>query len=265
MKPSNPTGFVLKTLLSLMLTCGTIGSLLLGIRAAGAQDIGAKPSETKAVVELFTSQGCSSCPPADALFGKLSKRSDILALTMPVDYWDYLGWKDTLASPAYTARQKAYARARGDGQVYTPQAVINGQIHVNGSSESQIDAALKKTVSAPRVVLSGRGDKDAIVIEAATASGATPAQVQSTKGTLLLAVVQRQADVAIGRGENHGRKVTYYNVVRQLKTIGEWTGGPLTVRVPRSEISRDGADFLAVVLQQGASGPILAAAEIKMP
>jgi hypothetical protein len=255
----------LKTLFSLQVLLGAAASMLLGVSHAGAQDA-PKGNETKGVVELFTSQGCSSCPPADALFGKLSKRSDLIVLTMPVDYWDYLGWKDTLALPGNTARQKAYARARGDGQVYTPQAVINGQVHANGSSESSIDSALRKTAaSAPRIALKGWGEKDVLVIEAAAATGATPAQVQGSKGTLLLAVVQRTADVSIGRGENHGRKVTYTNVVRQLKPIGEWNGNSVTIRVPRSEITRDGADFCAVLLQQANSGPILAAAEIKMP
>ena len=261
----NIIGFALKALLPLFVTCGTIGALLLGIRGASAQDPTAKIGETKGVVELFTSQGCSSCPPADALFGTLAKRQDLLVLTMPVDYWDYLGWKDTLALPGNTARQKAYARTRGDGQVYTPQAVINGQIHANGSNESQIDSALRKTAATARIALKGRGEKDTLVIEAAATPGATPAQVQASKGNLFLAVVQRQAEVAIGRGENLGRKVTYTNVVRQLKPIGEWNGTTTTIRVPRSEITREGADFCAVVLQQGTSGPILAAAEIQMP
>ena len=261
----NTIGFALKALLPLFVTCGTIGALLLGIRGANAQDPAVKPGQTKGVVELFTSQGCSSCPPADALFGKLAKRSDLLVLTMPVDYWDYLGWKDTLALPGNTARQKAYARTRGDGQVYTPQAVINGQIHANGSNESSIENALRKTATSPSIALKGWGEKDALVIEAASAAGATPAQVQASKGSLFLAVVQRQAEVAIGRGENHGRKITYSNVVRQLKPIGEWTGAAATFRVARADIVREGADFCAVVLQQGSSGPILAAAEIKMP
>ena len=149
--------------------------------------------------------------------------------------------------------------------MYTPQAVINGQIHANGSNESSIENALCKTATSPSIALKGWGEKDALVIEAASAAGATPAQVQASKGSLFLAVVQRQAEVAIGRGENHGRKITYSNVVRQLKPIGEWTGAAATFRVARADIVREGADFCAVVLQQGSSGPILAAAEIKMP
>lgn len=257
----------MKILIPLLVTCGTVAALLLGLRGATAQtpQAGATSApatqavgEVKGVVELFTSQGCSSCPPADALFGKLAKRNDILALTMPVDYWDYLGWKDTLASPANTARQKGYAHARGDGAVYTPQAVINGQAHVNGASEGQIEAALRKTATG-RVALSGRLEPDALVVDAGPATTSTHA-----KGTLLLAHVKRQAEVAIGRGENSGRKVTYANVVTKLAPIGEWGGKASTVRLPRAQVSTDGSDFLAVLLQEGVSGPILAGAEVRV-
>src|ERR1700681_4440438 len=109
----------------------------LPMRAAHAQ--------TRAVVELFTSQGCSSCPPADKLIGELAGDPSLVVMSIPIDYWDYLGWKDTLASPRNTARQKAYARVRGDGQVYTPQAVVNGSIHALGSDKAAIEQAIAKT------------------------------------------------------------------------------------------------------------------------
>src|SRR5215213_8380181 len=105
----------------ILLRLTALGLVLLG---QGASD-GAIASP-QAVVELFTSQGCSSCPPADALLTDLAQRPDVVALTLPVDYWDYLGWKDTLASPAFTARQRAYAHGRSDRQVYTPQIIVNG-------------------------------------------------------------------------------------------------------------------------------------------
>jgi hypothetical protein len=265
----------LKALISFILVTGTIGGLLLGPLPATAQDQAAKAAEkpaelkageSKGVIELFTSQGCSSCPAADALFVKLAKRSDIIVLTMPVDYWDYLGWKDTLATPANTARQKAYAKSRGDGQVYTPQAVINGQIHVNGSSESQIENALRKTTGkadASRVTVRSWAEKDAVVVETGGAPASNGA-AQPAKGTVLLAFVKRQAEVSIGRGENQGRKVVYANVVQQLKSVGEWNGTTSTMRISRAQLPRDGYDFCAVLLQQGSAGPILAATEIKM-
>lgn len=255
----------MKALFHILRATGAVGGLLLGIIGASAQQPAVKPadgaSNVKNVVELFTSQGCSSCPPADALFVKLAKRPDLIVLTMPVDYWDYLGWKDTLASPENTARQKAYARARGDGQVYTPQAVINGQLHVNGSAESQIETALRKTsakLDAAKISLKSWADKETLFVE--TSAAAAPAG----KGTVLVAFVKRQAEVEIGRGENKGRKVVYANVVQSMKPIGEWGGTAATLRIARAQLPRDGYDFCAVLLQQGATGPILAATEIKM-
>ena len=105
----------------------------------------AHATDPRAVVELFTSQGCSSCPPADKLIGELAKDPSIIALSMPIDYWDYLGWKDTLADSRFSARQKAYSHMRGDRDVYTPQAVINGSAHVIGSDRAGIEGAIDET------------------------------------------------------------------------------------------------------------------------
>src|ERR1700751_2667040 len=102
-------------------------------------------ADPRAVVELFTSQGCSSCPPADKVIGELAKDPSVIALSMPIDYWDYLGWKDTLADARFSARQKAYSRARGDREVYTPQAIINGSAHVIGSDRTSIENAIGTT------------------------------------------------------------------------------------------------------------------------
>jgi hypothetical protein len=105
----------------------------------------ANASEPRAIVELFTSQGCSSCPAADKLLGELAGDPSLVAFSVPIDYWDYLGWKDTLASPAHSARQRAYARVRGDRQVYTPQIVVNGSTHVLGSDRSAVERAITVT------------------------------------------------------------------------------------------------------------------------
>src|ERR1700761_2418884 len=102
-------------------------------------------AEPRAVVELFTSQGCSSCPPADKVIGDLAKDPSVIALSMPIDYWDYLGWKDTLADSRFSARQRAYSRMRGDREVYTPQAVVNGEVHVIGSDREALDTAIEST------------------------------------------------------------------------------------------------------------------------
>ena len=104
-------------------------------------------ADPRAVVELFTSQGCSSCPPADKIIGELAKDPNVIALSMPIDYWDYLGWKDTLADSRFTARQKSYSHMRGDRDVYTPQVVVNGALHVIGSDRGKIENAIATTKS----------------------------------------------------------------------------------------------------------------------
>jgi hypothetical protein len=218
--------------------------------------------ETKTVLELFTSQGCSSCPAADALLEKYAKRSDVLALSVPVDYWDYLGWKDTLALPENSKRQRQYARLRGDNQVYTPQIVVNGVEHAVGSNEWQIDSAIKKAtdkLAKSRTTMKMAIEGETFVIEVGPAQ-----QTPATKAGLIhLAVVKRSETVSIGRGENGGRKVTYFNIVRQMRTVGNWTGDKLVIRIPKSEMKVAADEFCVTLLQQGPAGPIIAAADLR--
>jgi hypothetical protein len=179
---------------------GLAGLALAGL-AHPAPSVAAEPP--RAVVELFTSQGCSSCPPADALIGELAKERDLVVMTMPVDYWDYLGWKDTLADPAFTARQKGYAKARGDGQVYTPQVVVNGGSHAVGSDRSAIEAATKaQPARLERSRVGGGGRRQGVGLW--SARPAPPAAPRC--GSVRFA---KKRTVAIGRGENSGRTVTY--------------------------------------------------------
>jgi hypothetical protein len=239
-----------------------IALLLVGVGTlhAGAA---AQATSAKVVLELFTSQGCSSCPPADALLESYTKRDDVIALSVPVDYWDRLGWKDTFASREHTNRQRDYASARGDGQVYTPQVVISGRTHVVGSSRSAIDgaiAAAKAALGDPQVPLSLHFEEGALVVQV----GAAPAGAALQNTRLLLAVVQDAGTVSIRRGENANRTVTYRNIVRSLKTIGAWAGTPSTLRVAETEFSVAGAHSLVVLLQNGAGGPILNAAQVRI-
>jgi hypothetical protein len=216
-------------------------------------------SQPKAVVELFTSQGCSSCPAADELLGKLATREDIVALSFSVDVWDYLGWHDTLASPKFTERQRTYASTRGDGAIYTPQAVVNGIAHVNGADEAKIARAIEKTgkTLAPMVVTIRLSKEDGkLVID----TGGAPPGVQPKDATLWLAVVAKSIPVEVRRGENQGRTIIYNNVVRELIPIGMWNGKPMTVRLPRDSFMRPGTERCAVLLQQGKAGPIVGAA-----
>lgn len=221
----------------------------------------AASSKPVTVLELFTSQGCSSCPPADKLLKKFRKRKDIIALTFNVDYWDYLGWKDTLASPKYTARQRDYARARGDGQVYTPQTVINGVRHAVGSREADIERAISRSRSAAkkiRVPLKMWTEGGTLVIEA----GAAPAGARYKPATIWMALVKKSETVSIKRGENSGEKITYYNVVRELTPVGQWNGKAVTIKLPQHHLMARGSDGCTVFIQQDRAGPILAAAEM---
>jgi hypothetical protein len=214
----------------------------------------------KTVVELFTSQGCSSCPAADALLRRLAERDDTIALSLSVDYWDYLGWKDTLANPKFTERQRAYARARGDGAIYTPQLVVNGVVHVNGSDEGQIARAIDKTETTLSFVPVRLREEDGkLIVEA----GGLPRGVVGEDATIWLAVVAGSIEVPIQRGENQGRTITYYNVVRDLIPVGKWSGRPVTLELARASLARPGAESCAVLLQQGQTGAIMGAALMK--
>ena len=219
-------------------------------------------ADPRAVVELFTSQGCSSCPPADKIIGELAKDPSVIALSLPIDYWDYLGWKDTLADSRFSARQKAYSQMRGDRDVYTPQAVINGEVHVVGSDRAGIEDAILDTTKSDGVMsvpvsmtLSGR---QLNVSVAASHPGSS-----ANHGEIWICAISKAVPIMIGRGENRGHEVTYHNVVRNLLKVGDWNGSAGSWSVPLENISRDGIDAAAVYIQDGnreRPGPMLGAA-----
>jgi hypothetical protein len=218
-------------------------------------------ADPRAVVELFTSQGCSSCPPADKIIGELAKDPSIIALSMPIDYWDYLGWKDTLADTRFTARQRAYSRMRGDRNVYTPQAIVNGEANVLGSDRVAIEGAIGETrksgiMSVPVTMTQSGGQINVSV--AGAAGGAAPSH-----GEVWICSISKAVPIAIGRGENRGRELTYYNVVRNLLKIGDWKGSPESWTVPIENVSHEGVDGAVVYVQDGSRdkpGPMLGAA-----
>jgi hypothetical protein len=207
-------------------------------------------ADPRAVVELFTSQGCSSCPPADKIIGELAKDPSIIALSMPIDYWDYLGWKDTLADARFSARQKAYSKMRGDREVYTPQAVINGSVHVIGSDRAGIENAISTTAKAEGVmsvpVTLSLAGKQITVYVAASSKGPT-----SVHGEVWICAISKAVPISIGRGENSGRELTYYNVVRNLVKIGDWNGNPRSFTVPLESLVHDGIDGAVAYVQDG--------------
>jgi len=215
-------------------------------------------SANPTVVELFTSQGCSSCPPADEILGKLKQRDDVIALTFPVDYWDYLGWKDTLASPAFSKRQRDYARARGDRQVYTPQMVMNGRIHVVGNQESAVERGIKTVAKDESIKLTMSVDGDAIRVSVKIDDAAK--STASGKATLWLVLFKGAETVKIGRGENSGNTIVYHNVVRQMTPIGMWEGKPMTINLPKSQFVAAGYDGSVVLVQRDDTREIIAAA-----
>ncbi len=206
------------------------------------------------VVELFTSQGCSSCPAADALLAKLSADSDVIALSLHVDYWDYLGWKDKFASPQFTARQKAYAHYARDKMVYTPQMVIQGQARLVGNRGGEVDEAIRQHVGkAQNDVLRLERSGNTLTIRAEpVASESGPIRVQLVRFT-------PSESVVIKRGENAGKTITYHNIVRSWQVIGKWDGrSPLLLQAETT-----GTAPIAVILQVDGPAEILAAAVLR--
>ena len=209
------------------------------------------------VVELFTSQGCSSCPPADAFLGELAKRDDILALSVHVDYWDYIGWKDVFASPRNTQRQRDYASKMRLRYVYTPQMVIQGADHATGSDRSGVWAKIKKAAKTKRVpvAISLAGGKIRITV---------PGAHTTDKAAVWLAVYGSKMETEIKRGENAGRTIVYHNVVSDMIRVGTWSGQPLDIPTAVDGMGAKGRDGCAVILQSLRSGRILGAARIDL-
>jgi hypothetical protein len=203
----------------------------------------------RAVVELFTSQGCSSCPAADKLIGQLAADPTIVAISLPIDYWDYLGWKDTLADPHNSARQRGYSKTRGDREVYTPQVVVNGSLHALGSDKDAIEHAIdlsRQNGIAPSlpVTLSAANGHLAVTV----GEGSDPRAGAEVWAFGLMKAVT----VAIGRGENHGKTVTYHNVARRVAKLGAWTGKAESYSLPLKELGADGGfDMAAIIVQRG--------------
>jgi hypothetical protein len=223
--------------------------------AARAQDVA---WGNASVIELYTSQGCSSCPEADQLLEQLSHRPDVIALSFPVSYWDYLGWKDTLARPENAQRQRTYAKNLGDGEVYTPQAVVNGVRNCVGSNRDQIEAAVEETapvVGKDAVPIIIRREDGRLIVEV----GPAPEGSRYARGKVWVATTQPPLSVPIQRGENAGAVVTYTNVVRKLTEAGDWQGATTSYALPISAVAEEG-DSIVAFLQADNMGRIVAAA-----
>jgi hypothetical protein len=215
-------------------------SLVAGMALAGPLFAQEAP---KGVVELFTSQGCSSCPPADAAFRKLVERGDVIALAYHVDYWNYLGWADTLSSKENTERQYGYARTMGRGNVYTPQVVVNGRDHVAGADlggiTGKIDGYLAegKGLTVP-VAAKVNGDELEVKI------GAGPG-----KANVVMVYFNREKTIDVEKGENIGQKIAYLNSVADIETVGMWDGKETSLTLPANVLQKQDLEGCAILLQ----------------
>ncbi len=224
---------------------GALGALVAGQDARADEGV---------VVELYTSQGCSSCPPADEFMGELAQAGDVIALSLHVDYWDYIGWEDSFADPAFTERQKSYARAAGSRMVYTPQMVVGGVERVEGNEPDAVVRSIGKHLAMARPVrLELRREGERVIIRAV----AEPPLTQGA--TVQLVRYSPVETVEITRGENAGQVITYHNVVTLWQKIGDWSGTePLDLVA-----DAPGDEPVVVIVQEPGPAAILAAARLK--
>jgi hypothetical protein len=216
----------------------------------------AQPSAPRgpAVVELYTSQGCSSCPPADAVLGELAQLPNVIALAFHVAYWDNIGWPDHFALPIATQRQQRYAETLGLSSAFTPQAIVDGRGSFVGSDKRRIVSALFE-------------QQDATPIDLQVAHGQLTVTLPDREDhggyEVNMAAYLSQAQTRVGRGENTGRTLTEFNIVRQFRTLGLWKGRAAVFRVPLDGIPTDATD-VAVILQRPEQGPIAGSAAVAL-
>jgi hypothetical protein len=234
-----------------MMRRAAAGLAVLWLALSGAAH--AQGAANPVVVELYTSQGCSACPPADEFLAELAGRDDVLALALHVDYWDYLGWQDAFAQPAFTQRQKRYAKAAGAKMIYTPQIIVGGTDRVKGLRPDEIvERIAAHAAQAPRVGLRVVRDGGTVVIELL-------AEPPLDRGAVVQMIrFDPEQTVMIERGENAGRSVVYRNIVTDWTAVADWPGqAPL-----RLELAAEGGAPVAVIVQEPGPGAVLAAARI---
>ncbi|SEM88012.1 hypothetical protein SAMN04488103_102328 [Gemmobacter aquatilis] len=213
------------------------------------------------VVEFYTSQGCSSCPPADAYFATLTGQAGVIPLALHVDYWDYIGWEDRFADPQFTARQKAYARAAHSRTIYTPQMIVQGAARVEGNDPEAVAGAIAAAqAGAAPVLLQVTREAAGLRIRAEMRQVAAAGAALAAVGPVIVQLVRYRPEetVDIAHGENAGQVVTYRNIVTSWEPVAEWAGlAPLDLALPDP-----GAGPAVVILQQPGPGAILAAAAL---
>lgn len=197
----------------------------------------------KGVVELFTSQGCRSCPPADRAFEQLVREGKVVALSYHVDYWNYLGWADTLATKENTARQYAYAKAFGRNGVYTPQAVLNGRDHLKGTDAAEVNRRLDRMNASGKglvIPVTASSHDDQLTISIGQGAG---------KANVVVVYFRQNQTVEVLKGENLGQSLDYWHSVNDVQTVGMWHGEPLDLTLPAKPMGDDKSDGIAILLQ----------------
>jgi len=226
------------------------GAVLIGLLAVTRTSSDAGRTS---VVELFTSQGCSSCPSAESLLSRLAARPGVIALAFHVDYWDGGGWRDRFEIPQAVPRQASYVRAFGLPSAYTPHLVIDGKVSVVGANERQVSKALASTTAGVPIELHVAGD--ALTIDVP--------QADPAKCDVDLAAYRSHASTAVGGGENSGRTLEEFGIVRQFTVLGTWSGAARRFTLPRASLPGD-ADGVAVLLQRSNQGRIVGAASMAL-
>ena len=237
-------------------------TLLLALALAAVTPGPAQAGGPRTVIELYTSQGCNSCPPADGILGELAARNDVVALSEHITYWDYLGWKDTFGSKAATQRQRAYGREFGRSSVYTPQMVVGGREHVVGSDAAALGRAVQRDRADDRLRLDvtlTQGDANTILAH-------IPAHESGRRESAVVWLFRydRTRTVAIERGENAGKKLTYHNVVGEIRLLATWRGEAMTIPLALDDLKAGGRDGCAIVVQRRGTGPIIGAARLRL-
>ncbi|MDK4735713.1 thioredoxin family protein [Rhizobium sp. CNPSo 3490] len=215
--------------------------LVAGVALAGSAH--AEDGKPKGVVELFTSQGCSSCPPADAAFRKLVNQGDVIALAYHIDYWNYLGWADTLSSKENTERQYGYARTMGRSNVYTPQAIVNGRGHLAGADLTGINSKID--------TYSSEGNGLTVPVSAAMRGDELEIKIGAGQGkaNVVMVYFDKEKTIDVEKGENSGKKISYLHSVTNVETVGMWDGKATSLTLPASVLQRPQLEGCAILLQ----------------
>jgi hypothetical protein len=234
-------------------TAGAVAAMRVGHEASAEGTRGAAVT-----IELFTSQGCSSCPPADAVLGNLARRADIVALSFHVDYWNYIGWKDPFSSAQPTERQRAYARALNQNSIYTPEMVVDGLAHTPGVYQGKLASLIEQArqIPTPRAtpILSLNGGNTLSV-------GLVDHRLDTRSADVFLALYDQEHKTPVPRGENEGRTLNNFNVVRRFEKIATWDGTQANLTI--HDVSLAPSQGLAVLIQRPDNGPMIGSAKLE--